>query len=172
MSCVWISWRSSIVSWLLSCVLFRSDVGFKSVWSSGFRLAWTSFFHKEGLAGWLESSVLFLINVLLCRLSIVWQRSVYQVVWFWLFFLRASFLSLNGMLPYSPENKPPPLFDLQILAQVFLILPRLLAPAPMLQKCIISKKWTPGDRQESCYSESEWLNLICQLFLLNIRAKA
>ena len=27
------------------------------------------------------------------------------------------------ILPYPPENKPPPLFDLQVLAQVFL--PRL-----------------------------------------------
>lgn len=31
-------------------------------------------------------------------------------------------------VPYCPKNKPPPLFDPQVLVQVFL--PRLLAPAP------------------------------------------
>ena len=40
----------SIASWLPSCVLFRSNVGFESVWASGFSLARTSFFFKEGLA--------------------------------------------------------------------------------------------------------------------------
>ena len=39
--------------------------------------------------------------------------------------------------PYPPENKPPPLFDLQ-LAQV--LLSHLQAPAPMLQKLHCQQK--------------------------------
>ena len=41
-------------------------------------------------------------------------------------------------IPYSPENKPPPLFDVQVLVQVFL--PRLQAPAPTLQKLHCQQK--------------------------------
>ena len=39
---------------------------------------------------------------------------------------------------YSSENKPPPLFDPQVLAQVLLV--------------CLTVKLTPGDQQEHCYS--------------------
>ena len=40
---------------------------------------------------------------------------------------------------YAPDNKPPPLFELQVLAQVFL--PRLLAPTQHAAKIVLSEKW-------------------------------
>ena len=36
------------------------------------------------------------------------------------------------VVPYSPENKPPPLFDLQVLVRVFL--PRVQAPHSQLRR--------------------------------------
>ena len=42
-------YSGSIVSWLSSCI-FGSGIGFRFVWSSGFSLARTSFFLREGLA--------------------------------------------------------------------------------------------------------------------------
>ena len=96
-------------------VLFRSDIGFESVWSSGFILARTSFFLREGLALYAItggdgkiwfSSALFLINVQCFRKIplILFISSVHCVTKTSLscclvltFLLRASFLSLNGM---------------------------------------------------------------------------
>ena len=42
------------------------------------------------------------------------------------------------LVPYSPKNKPPPLFDLQVLAQVFL--PCFISPCPYAAKCALSAK--------------------------------
>ena len=95
--------------------MFGSNVRFRSVWSSGFSLAQTSFFFKEGLALYAItgddgkiwfSSVLFLINFQ-CFLKILltlFISSEYCVANISLsgclvltFLFRASFLSLNGM---------------------------------------------------------------------------
>ena len=103
-----------IVSWLSSCV-FRSGIGFGFVWSSGFSLARTSFFLREGLAlyamtggdgkMWL-SSVLFLMSIqcFLKILLILFMSSEWCVAKISLlgclvitFLIRASFLSLKGM---------------------------------------------------------------------------
>ena len=52
------------------------------------------------------------------------------------------------LIPYSPENKPLPLFDLQALAQVFYLVYK--PPAPMQQKLHRQQKWTHVDQQERC----------------------
>ena len=89
-------------------------VRFGFVWSSGFSLALTSFFYREGLAIYAITGVLgksgsavhyFFINfqcflkILLIPfiLSVLCSKYECQVVWFGLSFFKASFLSLYGI---------------------------------------------------------------------------
>ena len=108
-------YSGSIVSWLSSCV-FGFGIGFGFVWSSGFSLARTSFFLREGLALyaitggagkiWFSSVLFFFINFqcFLKILLILFISSEYCVANMSLSgcliltsLFRASFLSLNGI---------------------------------------------------------------------------